>query len=115
VFGRIGVHPDLLARSGLDFDCSGLAKAVYAAAGIDLPRTAQTQYDAGPRLPASASLLLGDLLFFGTPNDIHHVDISLGGALIVNAPTFGRPVRVEDYRGFGDCAGASCPAEVVVG
>jgi hypothetical protein len=97
------------------FDCSGLTKAAYAAAGIDLPRTAQTQYDAGPRLPASASPLPGDLLFFGTPNDIHHVGISLGGTLIVNAPTFGQPVQVEDYRSFGDYAGASRPAGVVAG
>ena len=97
------------------FDCSGLTKAAYAAAGIDLPRTAQTQYDAGPRLPAGVSLLPGDLLFFGTPNEIHHVGISLGGALIVNAPTFGQPVQVEDYRSFGDYAGASRPAGVVAG
>jgi cell wall-associated NlpC family hydrolase len=97
------------------FDCSGLTKAAYAAAGIDLPRTAQTQYDAGPRLPANASLLPGDLLFFGTPNDIHHVGISLGGTLIVNAPTFGQPVQVEDFRSFGDYAGASRSAGRVVG
>jgi cell wall-associated NlpC family hydrolase len=91
------------------FDCSGLTKAAYAAAGIDLPRTAQTQYDAGPRLPAGASLLPGDLVFFGTPTHIHHVGISLGGALIVNAPTFGQPVQVADYHSFGDYAGASRP------
>jgi cell wall-associated NlpC family hydrolase len=48
------------------FDCSGLSKAAYAAAGISLPRTAQTQYDAGPPVPAGQPLLPGDLVFFGT-------------------------------------------------
>src|SRR5207253_3001246 len=38
------------------FDCSGLVQAAYAAAGINLPRTAQEQYDARPRLPASQAL-----------------------------------------------------------
>ena len=33
------------------FDCSGLVQAAYAAAGIQLPRTAQAQYDAGPPVP----------------------------------------------------------------
>jgi len=32
------------------FACSGLIKAAYGAAGIALPRTAQAQYYAGPRL-----------------------------------------------------------------
>ena len=34
------------------FDCSGLVQAAYGAAGVRLPRVAQDQYDAGPRLPA---------------------------------------------------------------
>ncbi len=38
------------------FDCSGLTKAAYAA-GITLPRTAQTQFDTGPRVPAGQPLL----------------------------------------------------------
>ncbi|MFD8493356.1 NlpC/P60 family protein [Amycolatopsis sp. NPDC059657] len=92
------------------FDCSGLTRAAYAAAGIDLPRTAQTQYNAGPRLPTGTSPRLGDLLFFGTPDRIHHVGISLGGTQMVNAPTFNKPVQVQDYRRFGDYAGLSRPA-----
>jgi cell wall-associated NlpC family hydrolase len=92
------------------FDCSGLTHAAYHAAGIGLPRTAQTQYNAGPLLPPGTPLLPGDLVFFGAPGRIHHVGISLGGTLMVNAPTFGQPVQVANLRGFGDYAGTSRPA-----
>ncbi|MDQ4094199.1 MAG: C40 family peptidase [Actinomycetota bacterium] len=92
------------------FDCSGLTKAAYAAVGIALPRTAQTQYNHGPRLPASAALQPGDLLFFGTPRNIHHVGMSLGGTLMINSPTFGQTVRIQDYRNFRNYAGAARPA-----
>ncbi|HKR51836.1 MAG TPA: C40 family peptidase [Pseudonocardiaceae bacterium] len=92
------------------FDCSGLTKAAFAAAGITLPRTAHSQYKHGPRLPAGAALQPGDLLFFGTARKIHHVGISLGGTLMIHAPTFGQTVKIEDYRRFRDFAGASRPA-----
>jgi cell wall-associated NlpC family hydrolase len=93
------------------FDCSGLTQAAYAAAGIALPRTAQSQYDAGPRLPAGTPLQPGDLVFFGTPRHIHHVGISLGGTSMVNAPELQHPVQVQDFRDFPDYAGASRPAK----
>jgi len=93
------------------YDCSGLTKAAYAAAGITLPRTAQTQYNHVPRLPAGAAPQPGDLLFFGTPRRIHHVGISLGGTLMINSPTFGQTVRIQDYRRFRSYAGASRPAK----
>jgi cell wall-associated NlpC family hydrolase len=93
------------------FDCSGLTHAAYAAAGRSIPRTAQTQYDAGPLLANGMQLQPGDLVFFGTPSHIHHVGISLGGTLIVNAPTFGQPVQVDDLHSFADYAGASRPVE----
>jgi cell wall-associated NlpC family hydrolase len=91
------------------FDCSGLTHAAYAAAGITIPRTAQTQYNAGPLLSPGVPLRPGDLVFFGTPSNIHHVGISLGGTQMINAPTFGQPVQVDDLLGIGDYAGASRP------
>jgi cell wall-associated NlpC family hydrolase len=92
------------------FDCSGLTKASYAVAKTAIPRTAQAQYNHGPRLPVGAPLQPGDLLFFGVPSNIHHVGISLGGTLMIHAPTFGQTVQIQDYRNFHDYAGASRPA-----
>ncbi|MEV8441920.1 bifunctional lytic transglycosylase/C40 family peptidase [Actinosynnema sp. NPDC051121] len=93
------------------FDCSGLTKAAYAAAGVTLPRTAQTQFDAGPRVPTGQPLLPGDLVFYGTPGNIHHVGLYIGAGLMINAPTFGQPVQIDNYRYNGDdYAGATRPA-----
>jgi cell wall-associated NlpC family hydrolase len=78
------------------FDCSGLVQFSYAAAGLDLPRTAQQQYDAGPRLTADGVVVAGDLLFFGSgPRAITHVGIYLGDGRMVDAPHSGALVRVE--------------------
>jgi cell wall-associated NlpC family hydrolase len=93
------------------FDCSGLAHAAYVAAGIPTPRTAQTQYDAGPLLRTDAPLQPGDLVFYGTPARVHHVGIYVGGGKMINAPTFGRPVQLAGYRRPGDdYVGATRPA-----
>lgn len=78
------------------FDCSGLVQYAYAAAGLALPRVAQDQYDAGPALPAAATLAAGDLLFFGTgPSAVDHVGVYLGDGRMVDAPHSGALVRVE--------------------
>src|SRR6266545_3271144 len=80
------------------FDCSGLVHAAYQAAGISLPRTAQTQYDAGPHLPRSFPLVPGDLVFFGTgPANVTHVGIVISSGRMVDAPHTGALVRVEPY------------------
>lgn len=93
------------------FDCSGLTKAAYSAAGVTLPRTAQTQFDAGPRVPAGQPLLPGDLIFYGAPGNIHHVGLYIGAGLMINAPDFGQPVQIDNYRYNGDdYAGATRPA-----
>jgi hypothetical protein len=96
------------------FDCSGLTKAAYAAAGVNLPRTAQTQFDAGPHVPTGQPLLPGDLVFYGTPDNIHHVGLYIGGGLMINAPVFGQPVQIDHHRYDGDdYAGATRPAASV--
>ncbi|MCC8245002.1 C40 family peptidase [Saccharothrix luteola] len=98
------------------FDCSGLTKAAYAAAGITLPRTAQTQFDASPHVPPGQPLLPGDLVFYGTPGNIHHVGLYIGARLMINAPTFGQPVQIDNHRYHGDdYAGATRPAASTAG
>jgi cell wall-associated NlpC family hydrolase len=69
------------------FDCSGLTQAAYRAAGTHLPRTAQQQYDAGPRLPPGTELRPGDLLFYGTsPRHITHTGLYTAPRTMIDAP-----------------------------
>jgi cell wall-associated NlpC family hydrolase len=80
------------------FDCSGLIQAAYAAAGVQLPRTAQEQYDAGATIPAGQPLQPGDLVFFGADTaDITHVGIVVNPTEMIDAPHPGADVRSEHY------------------
>lgn len=82
---------------GVGFDCSGLTWAAYGAAGVRLPRTAQTQYDAGPLLPAGTAPQPGDLVFFGIPARVHHVGLVIDSTRMIAAPHTGAVVRVEPF------------------
>lgn len=84
------------------FDCSGLTTAAYQSAGITLPRKAQAQYDVGPRLSPGAPLAPGDLVFYGTPRNIHHVALYVGAGKILHAPDYGQPVQIGNLRWDGD-------------
>ncbi|GAB2709533.1 C40 family peptidase [Nocardia thraciensis] len=92
------------------WDCSGLTKAAYATAGIDLPRTTYDQIHTGPRIPEH-QLQPGDLVFYGTDADVHHVGIYLGAGKKVEAATFGVPLQVSELRyPADDYYGATRPA-----
>lgn len=70
------------------WDCSGLAQAACAAAGMTIPRTTYTQWAALPSVP-SGQEQPGDLFFFN-PDPKHggapgHVAIYLGNGQIVQA------------------------------
>ena len=95
------------------FDCSGLSKAAYASVGVSIPRVAQDQFDAGPRVDKAQP---GDLVFFGTStSDVEHVGIHVAGGLMIDAPHTGADVRFDQIPAdgsFGDQVevGATHPA-----
>ena len=78
------------------FDCSGLTQWVYRKAGIELPRTAQEQYEATESIPLSEAQP-GDLVFFhstyNTANEITHVGIIVDKNQMYNA---GDPIGYAD-------------------
>ncbi|MBF6545283.1 NlpC/P60 family protein [Nocardia brasiliensis] len=83
------------------WDCSGLTQAAYRTAGISIPRTTHTQVHVGATI-SEDQLAPGDLVFYGTAADVHHVGIYLGGGQMVHAPTFNQPVQVSPYRWTDD-------------
>jgi cell wall-associated NlpC family hydrolase len=92
------------------FDCSGLAQAAYRTAGIDLPRVAQQQFDAGPGVPTGATVEPGDLLFFGGgPTAVDHVGLYVGAGEMIDAPHTGALVRFDDA-GWSGLVGVTRPA-----
>jgi len=85
-------------EDGGRFDCSGLTKAAYASVGIELPRVANDQWNAGPH-PKRDELLPGDLVFFAhdlsDPRSIYHVGIYVGGGYMIDAPYTGAKIRFD--------------------
>lgn len=86
------------AAQGGRFDCSGLTQAAYRSVGIELPRVANDQWNAGAH-PKRDELLPGDLVFFAynlkDPRSIHHVGIYVGGGYMINAPYTGAVIRFD--------------------
>jgi cell wall-associated NlpC family hydrolase len=83
------------------FDCSGLVRFAFAAAGIAVPRTTGEQFRAADPVNA-ADLRVGDLLFFRIGGSgVSHVGIYLGERRFIHAPQTGRPVETrsldDDY------------------
>lgn len=96
------------------FDCSGLTKAAYETAGIDLPRTAHTQFLATARVSLT-ELQPGDLVFYGNPNtEIHHVGLYIGNGQMIDAPQAGQLVGIHpiNYPG-ADLAGGGRIVELL--
>ncbi len=100
--------------TGGGFDCSGLTSYAFHQVGLDLPRTAQTQYaaTAATRVPGGftpAAYQPGDLLFYGTDTNIHHVAIAIGNGQLIQASTFGEPLNIKPIYNGGDFYAATRP------
>ena len=73
----------------LGYDCSGLAQASWAFAGVAIPRDSYEQWAELPHIALSA-IEPGDLLIY---NGEGHVAIYVGGGYIIDAPVPGQTVE----------------------
>ena len=73
-----------------DFDCSGLTQHVWAAAGVQLPRTSQEQANAGQTVSVS-DIRPGDLVVYFP--GATHIGIYVGHGLVIHAPRPGSFVQ----------------------
>jgi cell wall-associated NlpC family hydrolase len=95
--------PYVYGAAGPDsFDCSGLTMYSWAAGGVSLPHSSQSQYAGSTHIPVS-QLQPGDLLFFYS--DIHHVAMYSGGGMMIEAAHTGTNIREVPMR-FSDLVGA---------
>jgi peptidoglycan DL-endopeptidase CwlO len=82
VYGATGPCPQ-------GYDCSGLAQAAWAYAGVAIPRDSYEQWAELPHIALSA-IEPGDLLLY---NGEGHVAIYVGGGYIIDAPQTGMDVE----------------------
>lgn len=105
------------AGSGPDtWDCSGLTKASYAAAGVYIgAHLVSSQYytmaNQGRLVPLS-QMVPGDLIFYadgGTPGDFYHMAMYVGNGSMIEAAREGVPVRITGVRYYDALAYAGRP------
>jgi murein DD-endopeptidase len=80
------------------FDCSGLVRYSYLAAGLDVPHRTKDLKNATKPV-GSQSMRKGDLLFFNEKGGRYsHVGIYIGNDRFVHAPSTGQKVRRDSLR-----------------
>jgi cell wall-associated NlpC family hydrolase len=88
-YAQLGKPYQWGATGPATFDCSGLAQAAWAAAGVAIPRDTYEQWAALPHISAS-DLQPGDLVYY---DGIGHVAIYVGDGYIIDAPQTGMDVE----------------------
>lgn len=84
------------------FDCSGLARyAIYKATGKVIERVTNDQVKQGKAVP-KGQIRAGDLIFFGTWDNPHHVAIAMGNGQFIEAPYTGGHIRISSLAGRSD-------------
>ncbi|MDV8001875.1 NlpC/P60 family protein [Rhodococcus sp. IEGM 1408] len=89
---RLGAPYSWGATGPSEFDCSGLMVWSYAREGKTLPRSSQAQAVSGAPV-AMADVQPGDLVIYNP--GATHVGMYAGDGLVLHAPTYGVPVKLE--------------------
>lgn len=79
--------------SAYGFDCSGLTYAVYRQFGVTLARDAADQAMQGTAV-SKDDLRPGDLVFFASGGQVHHVGFYAGSGMMLDAPETGGRVEL---------------------
>jgi peptidoglycan DL-endopeptidase CwlO len=87
------------------WDCSGLTKASYAAAGVYIGAhgsTSQYRYLSGQgKLVPIGQVQLGDLIFYSEDGSyVYHTGLYIGGGRMIEAQFEGVPVKVSTVRSY---------------
>lgn len=81
---QVGKSYVLGASGPSAFDCSGLTQTAFKQAGVNLPRTSQTQSLEGTPVSMDA-LQEGDLLYWGGRGSAYHIGVYVGGGKFIGA------------------------------
>lgn len=76
------------------FDCSGFTQYVYRHFGISLGRTTYNQIKNGVYV-SREKLQPGDLVFFGTTSNPHHMGIYVGNNSYIHSPRTGDVIKIS--------------------
>ncbi|NDU72239.1 hypothetical protein GWI34_06320 [Actinomadura sp. DSM 109109] len=91
-YAQLGKPYSYGAEGPSSYDCSGLTMKSWAAAGVGITRTTNSQYAATKRV-AKSNLQPGDLVFF---SNLGHVGLYVGGGKMIHAPRTGDVVKIVD-------------------
>ena len=95
--GANGGYKAWIGKEG--YDCSGLMQAAYKYIGKDIGRDTNAQLASPNGTEISVSEVQpGDLVFFGSRSNNHHVGMAIGNGKMIEAPSSGKTVRVSDIR-----------------
>lgn len=76
------------------FDCSGFTQYVYSHFGISVGRTTYNQINDGIQV-AKSNLRAGDLVFFGSAGNPHHMGIYVGNNTYIHSPRTGDVLKIS--------------------
>jgi hypothetical protein len=84
------------------FDCSGLMWFAWKQAGVSFARLTANELFNRLRRVSRADLQPGDMVFFGTAGNLHHVGLYVGNGQMVHAPNSKSTVKESPIASMSD-------------